>query len=65
MGDQQWLRKQLAVHAVVRGMKGEMANVNGFLKQRGCWKVMWQKGKERYRERGLGDQQEYLLSLRL
>ena len=52
-GDKQWLRKQLAVKAVVRSVsgmvmnvrevRGETANGRGFQEQRGCWRVLWQK----------------------
>jgi hypothetical protein len=41
-GDQQWLRKQLAVKAVVRSGREERVMVHSSV-QRGSWRVMWQK----------------------
>ena len=65
-GDQQWLRKQLAVKEVVRNVKRETSNVNGFVEQRERWRVMWQKTKRRCGEVVGGVVEEQgLVSLRI
>jgi hypothetical protein len=45
-GDQQWLRKQLAVKEVVRGEQGEMVKIKGAFEQRRPSQVIWQKEEE-------------------
>jgi hypothetical protein len=45
-GDKQWLRKQLAVKAMVKVVESETTNVKGTYEQLGAWKKLWQKGEE-------------------
>jgi hypothetical protein len=49
-GDEQWLRKQLAVRAVVRDVQCEAASVKGVCDQPGPWREMWKKTEDICRE---------------
>jgi hypothetical protein len=45
-GDKQWLRKQLAVKAMIKVVESETANVKGTYEQLGTWKELWQKKED-------------------